>query len=129
MPIRILVAEDNQVMRSEIVRILKEDLNLEVVGDAENFAQTLELVAALKPDILVLDLHMPDERNYSPGVVKQQVLQEVGCILGISVWNDHDARILAEKFGAKFLVNKINLYSQLIPSIKLFCHSLSSPCP
>jgi len=129
MPIRVLVAEDNLLMRSEIARMLRDDLNLEVIGEAENFAQTLELVAALKPDILVLDLHMPDEKNYSPEVVKQQVLQDCGCILGISVWNDQDAKILADKYGAKFLVDKTNIYSQLIPSIKVFCHSLSSPCP
>jgi DNA-binding NarL/FixJ family response regulator len=35
--------------------------DLAVIGEAATFAETLELVDGLKPDIVVLDLHMPDE--------------------------------------------------------------------
>jgi hypothetical protein len=42
-------------------------------------------------------------------------------ILAISVWNDSEAKALAEQFGAKALIDKARLFSDLIPAIKLFC--------
>jgi hypothetical protein len=64
---------------------------------------------------------MPDEKNYLPGNVKLEVLQNAGCILAISVWNDSEAKALAEQFGAKALIDKAHLFSELIPTIKTFC--------
>src|ERR1700730_6497930 len=126
MSIKLLLPGDSALMRSAIVQMLKEDPNLELVGEAGSFAETLQLTAALKPDILVLDLHMPDESEYSPQVVKSHVLQNTDCILAISVWNDEDAKALADSFGAWALLDKANLYSELISSIKLFCSSNGS---
>jgi chemotaxis response regulator CheB len=63
--------------------MLKTDSDLEVAGEATTFAETLELVDKLRPDIVVLDLHMPDEKNYLPESVKLQVLEHAGCILAI----------------------------------------------
>ena len=68
---------------------------------------------------MVLDLHMPDERIYLPESVK--LLENAGCILAISVWNDYEAKALAERFGAKALIDKAQLFSELIPAIKAFC--------
>jgi len=92
-----------------------------VAGEAANFAETLELVDGLKLDIVVLDLHMPDERIYLPESVKLQVLENAGCILAISVRNDYEAKALADRFGAKALIDKAQLFSELIPAIKAFC--------
>jgi DNA-binding NarL/FixJ family response regulator len=124
MPTKVLVADDNETVRSALVRMLKADADLAVIGEAATFAETLELVDGLKPDIVLLDLHMPDEKNYLPESVKLQVLENVGCILAIlaiSVWNDHEAKVLADRFGAKALIDKAHLFSELIPTIKAFC--------
>jgi DNA-binding NarL/FixJ family response regulator len=121
MPIKVLVADDSEIVRSALVRMLNADANLAVIGEAANFEETLKLVDVLKPDIVLLDLHMPGERNYLPQSVKLQVLENVGCILAISVWNDSEAKALAEQFGAKALIDKAHLFSELIPTIKAFC--------
>jgi hypothetical protein len=49
------------------------------------------------------------------------------CIVAISLWNDADTRTLAETFGAHVLLDKMNLYSELIPAIKQFCPSVIVP--
>jgi two-component system response regulator NreC len=121
MRIKVLVADDNELVRSALVRMLEADADLAVIGEAATFAETLELVDGLKPDIVLLDLHMPDEKNYLPGSVKLKVLENAGCILAISVWNDHEAKVLADRFGAKALIDKAHLFSELIPAIKAFC--------
>jgi hypothetical protein len=68
-----------------------------------------------------MDLHMSDERDYPPESVKFQLTTNAGCILAISLWNDDTAKDLAERFGARALLDKANLYSELIPAIKQNC--------
>src|SRR6202023_3415392 len=97
------------------------------VAEASSFAETLQLAAGLKPDVLLLDLHMRDEREYPPELVKSQILLHTKCIVAISLYNDDDARALAESFGAHVLLDKMKLYSELIPAIKQFCPSVSIP--
>jgi DNA-binding NarL/FixJ family response regulator len=59
MKIRVIAADDFPLVREGIVRALVRDPAIEVVGEANNGHEALELVAALKPDVLILDLIMP----------------------------------------------------------------------
>jgi two-component system, NarL family, nitrate/nitrite response regulator NarL len=121
MPIRVLLADDSDIIRGAIMRVLSEEPGIELVGEGANFADAIQLTAALKPDVLLLDLHMPDENEYSPELVKSQILPHNVCILAISVWNDEKARALAESFGAKVFLDKTSLYTTLVPAIKEHC--------
>ena len=126
MAIRVLLADDSVVMRTPILRLLKEEADVELVGEASGFAETVRLSAALKPDILLLDLHMDDEDDYPPPLVREQLLRSVKCILAMSVWNDDKAHALAASLGANVLLDKANLYSTLISAIKHHCTSVQS---
>ena len=53
---------------------------------------------------------MPDESRNLPEIVKGPLLQNTGCILAISVWNDAEAVALSKKFGAVALLDKANFY-------------------
>ena len=121
MPIKVLLADDNDVMRRAIVKILDEEPTTELVGEAKGFAETIRLANALKPDVLLMDLHMSDEREYSPESVRFQLSMHAGCIVAISVWNDEEAKALAERFGARVLLDKVSLYADLISAIKQNC--------
>jgi hypothetical protein len=59
MKIRVIAADDFPLVREGIVRALNRDPAIEVVGEANNGDDALELVAALRPDVLILDLIMP----------------------------------------------------------------------
>ena len=128
MSIKVLLVDDSDVMRSAIRQLLKkEELGIEVIGTATSFAEALALTAALKPDVLLTDLHMPDEREFTPELVKSQVLLHTKCIVAMSLWNDDEAKALAKSFGAHVLVDKMNLYAELIPAIKQFCPGVGIP--
>jgi DNA-binding NarL/FixJ family response regulator len=127
MSIKLLLVDGSDVMRSAIRQLLKKELGIEVVGTANSLAETMALTAALKPDVLLMDPHMPDEREYKPAFVKSQILLHTKCIVAISLWNDADTRALAETFGAHVLLDKMNLYPELIPAIKQFCPGASTP--
>jgi DNA-binding NarL/FixJ family response regulator len=57
--IRVLVADDQTLVREGLVNILRMTDGVEVVGGASDGAQPLELVAQLEPDIVLMDLRMP----------------------------------------------------------------------
>jgi DNA-binding NarL/FixJ family response regulator len=116
--IKVLLADDSDVMRRAIVTLLNEESSIELVGEAKGFAETIQLANALKPDVLLMDLHMSDEREYSPESVIVQLSTHAGCIVAMSVWNDEKAKALAERFGARVLLDKTNLYAELISAIK-----------
>jgi DNA-binding NarL/FixJ family response regulator len=57
--IRVLVADDHQVMRQAVRKLLSQRADIQVVGESENGREALKLVEELKPDILLLDMDMP----------------------------------------------------------------------
>ncbi|HEY8913869.1 response regulator transcription factor [Lacisediminihabitans sp.] len=57
--IRVLVADDHPIVRSGIVALLHDATDVEVVGEASNGAQAVELALALHPDLVLMDLRMP----------------------------------------------------------------------
>ena len=59
-PIRILVADDHPVVRDGLIAILSTQPDLRVVGEASTGADVIRQAALLKPDVVLLDLGMPD---------------------------------------------------------------------
>jgi len=59
-PIRIVIADDHAVVRSGLHMLLDEEPDFEVVGEAEDVASTRRAVLSHRPDVLLLDLNMPD---------------------------------------------------------------------
>ncbi|MDZ4764350.1 MAG: response regulator transcription factor [Chloroflexota bacterium] len=58
--IRILLADDHPIVRDGLAAILSTQSDFNVVGEAADGAETLRMVAALHPDVLLLDLEMPN---------------------------------------------------------------------
>ncbi len=59
--IRVLIADDHRVIRTGLCTLLKSDPEVEVVGEAGNGRETLQLVQELEPDLVLLDISMPGE--------------------------------------------------------------------
>ncbi|MFC7407131.1 response regulator [Georgenia alba] len=59
MNVRIVVADDHPPMRAGIVALLATEPDLEIIGEASDGREAIELVARLHPDVVVLDLRMP----------------------------------------------------------------------
>jgi len=57
--IRILIADDHAVVRKGLVMVLRLEADFEIVGEAENGAEAVELAQHLQPDLVLLDLVMP----------------------------------------------------------------------
>lgn len=58
-PIRIMIADDHTILRQGLVRLLEDQPEFKVVGEATNGRMALEKALALKPDIIIMDIVMP----------------------------------------------------------------------
>ncbi|HEY0606993.1 MAG TPA: response regulator transcription factor [Herpetosiphonaceae bacterium] len=59
MTIRILIAEDQRIVREGLVALLEDESEIELVGEATNGQQAIDLFAELRPDVVLMDLQMP----------------------------------------------------------------------
>jgi chemotaxis response regulator CheB len=66
MKIRVLLADDSEIMRNVIAGLLRDDPEIEVVAECGSFAQTMERASKLHPQVIVLDVHMGERPNISP---------------------------------------------------------------
>jgi DNA-binding NarL/FixJ family response regulator len=117
---KVLIADDSPVMRKAIRNALKEESFIKIVGEASSFGEMMQMLSDLKPDVLLLDLHLPEERQVSPELLKSQ-LGSVRTV-AISFSNDDESKALAESYGASTLLDKMNLYTEMIPVIR-DCHT------
>src|ERR1700730_954235 len=73
MPIKVLLADDREIMRRAILSLLQAQSGVEVVGEAADLAQTMQMANDLKPQVIVMDLHMPNETKVTPLDVKSHL--------------------------------------------------------
>ena len=99
-PIRILVADDHPVVRDGLVAILSTQPDFEVVGEAGSGPDAVANVESLAPDVLLLDLEMPE----MDGVAVLRQLRQIESATRVVVFTafDTDERILdAVQAGAQ----------------------------
>ena len=65
MKTRILIADDHQILRQGLRRLIDEYSDMEVVGEAPEGRTAVAMVTELKPDIVIMDVAMPDLRAAS----------------------------------------------------------------
>ena len=116
LPIKVLLADDSEIMREAIKKLLVGEPRIRIVGEASSFAAAMQLVADFKPEILLLDLHLPQKRDLQAPLVKSQ-LSCIEYTLAISFANDEEAKSLAASYGAVALLDKMSLYTELLPAI------------
>lgn len=120
MPIKVLLADDNEVVRRAIRGLLGGYPEIELVGEATDFAQTIQMTKDLEPQVVVMDLHMKDDELFTSMDVRSHLIACASQIVAISFSNDEESRELAESFGAVTLLDKMNLSEELIPTIEKF---------
>lgn len=117
MSIRILIAEDHTLLREGTRRLLEQQPDFEVVGEAENGRQALEMINNLKPDVAVLDIRMP-ELNGIEVVRQMHSLSPVTKALMLTAYNDDDYVLALMEAGASGYLLKTAHEKELIDSIR-----------
>lgn len=114
-PIKVLLADDSDVVRRAIRDLLDQYPEIELVGEAVSFAQAIQMANDLKPQLILMDVHMKDQATFTREDIKTQLH---GRIVAISLANDGETKALADSFGALILLDKMELAVELIPTIE-----------
>ena len=91
-PIRVLIADDHEVVRRGIVLTIEAEPDLAVVGEATTGAEAVELARTMRPDVVLLDIQMPDMDGIAAAAAIRAVQQP--AVLILSSFSD-DARVYA----------------------------------
>jgi DNA-binding NarL/FixJ family response regulator len=118
MPIRVVIADDFDAVRRTLGRLLKPAEDIQLVGEAADYAETLRLVAQLDPDVLVMDLHMPVPHRMTAADIGRAMAQHPCRIIAISVWVDELAQEIAQALGAVARLDKSEMPQTLLPAIR-----------
>ena len=112
---RIVVAEDESLIRMDIVETLK-DQGFDVVGEAGDGLKAIELAKDLKPDLMVMDIKMPDMDGLSAA---EQIAQLRIPVVFLTAFNQQELVSRASEVGAMaFLVKPFSL-DDLLPAIEV----------
>src|ERR1700680_531271 len=115
--IRVLLADDHAIFRDGLRKLLDSDEDMSIVGEAQNGVECIKLLAKLKPDILLLDLRMPDKDGLA-------VLEEVNFdtlptrVIVLTAAEDDRDVVRAMRLGARGVVLKQSATDLLLKSIR-----------
>lgn len=116
-PVRIVIADDHPIFRDGLRKLLEEEPDLEVVGEATDGAEAVRLARELKPDILLLDFAMPRH----PGLEALRALEaehEGPRTIVLTASIEKRQIIEALQLGARGVVLKESATQLLLKSIR-----------
>ncbi|MFC0272165.1 response regulator [Metabacillus herbersteinensis] len=99
MNIKVLIADDHHVVRRGLLFFLKTQQDIEVVGEAVNGEEAVELVKLLQPDVVLMDLSMPVMNGVEATKAIRKVNSDVKIII-LTSFSDQDHVIPAIRAGA-----------------------------
>ncbi len=113
---RVLFVDDHEMIREGLVGIVAERTDIRVVGEAANGKEALELVRSLEPDVVVMDVSMPE----MDGVEATRRIAEESPrirIVGLSMFEDEKTARKMIEAGAESFVSKTASSAKLLNAI------------
>ncbi len=97
--IKVLIADDHHVVRRGLLFFLKTQKDIDIIGEATNGKEAVKLVSELNPDVVLMDLSMPE----MDGVMATKIIRETNTTVKIIIltsYGDQDHVIPALRAGA-----------------------------
>lgn len=115
--IRVLLVDDQQVVRRGLGLRLHLEPDMRVVGEARSGKEALTLVQALAPDVVLMDVEMP-EMDGIAATTALRAMRSPSAVVIISIHDDLPTRIRAQAAGAVAFVTKNGLTDELLAVIR-----------
>jgi two-component system NarL family response regulator len=117
MSIRILLVDDHQIMRDGLRAILTSEESFEIVGEAENGREAVTLARTLVPDVIIMDIGMPDLNGVE--ATRQVKAENPGVkVIALSMYADRGYVLGILEAGASGYVLKAGAYDELQRAVK-----------
>jgi DNA-binding NarL/FixJ family response regulator len=115
--IRVVIADDHAILREGLVKLLSEDQSIDVVGEASDGRQALDLVEELRPDILITDINMPQLSGFA--VLEQITGKRLPTkVLFLTMLDTQEFVAKADRLGVAGYLSKDTVKTELIAAIQ-----------
>ncbi len=114
--VRVILVDDIQQTRETIARSLRFQENIEVIGSANSGLQAIHLTRELKPDVIVMDVNMPDMDGIAATAIIKRDLPATEVII-LTVQDDTDYMRRAMLAGARDFLAKPPMIDDLVQSV------------
>lgn len=122
---RVLLVDDHAMVRQGLAGILRDRRDLELVGEAADGLQAIELAAALKPDVVIMDIRLPgiDGIEATRRLLARSPSSQV---IGLSTYESAEKEAQMREAGAVAYLTKDGPADTLIDTIRRVCAARSS---
>lgn len=125
--IKVLIADDIEIIRTGLKAVLSQDNTIKIVGEAVNGKQAYELAVRLKPDVVLMDMRMPDfDGSYGTRQIKEKL--KGTKVLVLTTFDDKETVNRAVASGADGYILKEMDNEQIINSIKAVAGGVNVFC-
>lgn len=115
--IKVVLIEDHALMRLGLRQLLEKDSSIKIVGEAETGAEGIQLVRSLNPDVILLDINLPDISGLEVTTKLHANNKEIKILIITSMTNELFPIRLLEA-GALGYISKNTSYDELIHALK-----------
>ena len=115
--IRLLLVDDQSIVREGLASLLQVQPDLEIVGEAENGKIAIDLAIASKPDVVLMDLRMPVMDGIAATEIISREIPEIKTLV-LTTFDDDELVVKAMKAGAKGYLLKDTPSAELADGIR-----------
>ena len=125
--IKVIIADDVQILRSGLRAVLSQDSDINIVGEASNGKEAYELAVKLRPDVVLMDMRMP-EYDGGYGIHKIKSTLENVKVIVLTTFDDKETVNKAVSAGADGYILKEMDNDKIINSIKAVSGGINVFC-
>lgn len=118
MKTRLLLVDDHAVVRTGLRMLLEGDDEIEIVGEAENASDAINLISQLKPDVILMDIGLPDMSGID-ATRKIRQLEPDSAVLALTIHEDEEYFFKMLDAGASGYVPKRAAPEELLTAIRV----------
>ena len=117
---RVLIADDHGIVREGLKSLIEKENNLELVGMAENGRKALQMARKLQPDVIIMDIAMPDLNGID---ATTQIINEIPAVKVIALSMHSEKQLIHGmlRAGAAGYLLKESAFEELIKAIRIVC--------